>query len=300
MKSKYFTFVIFILGLCLNSSAIAEQISENPFQSSHIKIAPNTYIYSEYYPNQASKFKGTIIFENGGGSSISEWKKTIRNQPTVTSCAKRLASVFMYDRSGIGKSNPDLSVTVVNPITAEKTIDRLLYILNQQRIKPPYILLVHSYGGIYGQYFVRKYPNLISGIIFIDPVVVNYKYPRSLIKKLNQYLPITEKHTAEYMYRNYKDASFTADTLYTLLGYDSTTKQINRLPPLNSNIPIVILASTEMNKTKPKWYEYQRELSKQSLKSKLLTVKSSHYIMQDKPEIVCRELENLINQLNVA
>ncbi len=30
-------------------------------------------LYSEYYPNPTAKFKGTIVFINGSGTSRSEW-----------------------------------------------------------------------------------------------------------------------------------------------------------------------------------------------------------------------------------
>lgn len=53
-------------------------------------LEPGISIYSEYYPNLTTKFKGTIIFENGSGTDISEWK----NNQIFFNCAKKLALYF--------------------------------------------------------------------------------------------------------------------------------------------------------------------------------------------------------------
>lgn len=112
--------------ICFNGDVFAVNVStkspkENTY-GKYTKIAPDTYIYSEYYPNKIGQFRGTIVFENGGGTDISEWRDTKNNKLSVVDCSRELSSLFMYDRSGIGKSNPDLRVSIKNPITAEKTI----------------------------------------------------------------------------------------------------------------------------------------------------------------------------------
>ena len=41
-------------------------LSLNIFATGHLSnIKPGVTLYSEYYPNTTTKFKGTIIFENG-------------------------------------------------------------------------------------------------------------------------------------------------------------------------------------------------------------------------------------------
>ena len=70
---------------------------------SHTTIEPGVTLYSEYYPNSNAKFKGTLIFENGAGTLIEEWKQNKK----FLNWAKQAGSLFLYDRSGLGKSPPD-------------------------------------------------------------------------------------------------------------------------------------------------------------------------------------------------
>lgn len=77
-----------------------------------------------------------------------------------------------------------------------------------------------------------------------------------------------------------------------------STKQINQLPSLNDKIPVVIFTSTEMNRTKPTWSQFQHELFKQTLNGKLVVVDSSHYVMKDRPIIICRALKSMVNRLS--
>ena len=41
--------------------------------------------------------------------------------------------------------------------------------LNQLEIKPPYILVGHSLGGLYVRGFANYYPELLAGLVIIDP-----------------------------------------------------------------------------------------------------------------------------------
>src|SRR3990167_5911745 len=61
-------------------------------------------LYSEYYQNPAAKFKGTIIFINGSGTSMGEWGQNKQ----FFQCAKNLSSLFLWDRSGLGGSPNNL------------------------------------------------------------------------------------------------------------------------------------------------------------------------------------------------
>lgn len=49
-----------------------------------------------------------------------------------------------------------------------------MMLLKKRHIKPPYILVAHSYDGLYAAYFARKFPNLIQGILMIDSVPNQY------------------------------------------------------------------------------------------------------------------------------
>ena len=195
-----------------------------------------------------------------------------------------------------------MRISVDNPITAENTVSKLLYVLKLRGAKPPYLMVAHSYGGLFVQYFARKYPELVGGVLFVDPLVVNYVYPESIVKKADvvKFAEIARAHSTEYMYKKYNlldavtNKEMPADSLYLMLGYPVSTRQINQLPYLNPQIPIIILTSSLMNAT-PNWYAMQEKLAAQTLNSKLITADSSHWIMHDQPELVCSQLSNLLS-----
>src|SRR5579872_7110564 len=128
-------------------------------------ISPGISIYSEFYPNPSAKFKGTIIFINGSGTDLSEWK----SNKDFFDCAKKMGSVFLYDRNGVGKSPPDLQLSANNPLTARQVSDKLTALLKQLNIRPPYLFVAHSYGAIYAGYFVLKNPSLVRALLLVDP-----------------------------------------------------------------------------------------------------------------------------------
>ncbi len=96
----------------------------------------------------------TVILESGLGDTLDVWKTV---QPLIASgCARTLA----YNRAGyLGSDNsnaPRDSATIVAELRAE---------LKLQNIKPPYVLVGHSLGGLYMQYFARNYPQEVAGLV---------------------------------------------------------------------------------------------------------------------------------------
>ena len=170
-------------------------------------------LHSQYYPNPHSKFKGTIVFQNGTGSSLEAWS----TNKTFFECIKQLGNLFMYDRSGLGKSSPDFSVSSVNPITAQYVNSKLIRLLNRNGIKSPYILVSHSYGGLYAGYFARKFPDSVAGMLMVDPVPRNFLYSDRIQNQFDSALstigaiPSREAYKLYGVSRQSKNNGITAD-----------------------------------------------------------------------------------------
>ncbi len=98
----------------------------------------------------------TIVFENGLGATSSEWEKVV--EPL-----SKKATVFTYNRPGYGESRPANTQRDAEHITGE-----LRALLLQKGLKPPYILVGHSLGGLYMQYFARRYPGEVKGVVLVD------------------------------------------------------------------------------------------------------------------------------------
>lgn len=98
-----------------------------------------------------------VVFESGHGTPMDNWDKVLEG-------VVKLAPLITYDRPGIGQSEP------INEIpTIENVSNRLVRILNQLEIKPPYILVGHSLGGLYVRGFANYHPKLLAGLVIIDP-----------------------------------------------------------------------------------------------------------------------------------
>lgn len=103
------------------------------------------------------KGQRTVILEAGLGDTLDVWKTV---QPLIAAgCARTLA----YNRAGyLGSDNsndPRDSATIVAELRAE---------LQRQKIRPPYVLVGHSLGGLYMQYFARNYPEEVAGLVLVD------------------------------------------------------------------------------------------------------------------------------------
>ena len=100
-----------------------------------------------------------VIVLAGVTRSALEWSAVCRHIESE-------ASVLLYERSGYGRSeespnDPD-SLTVV---------DELSRLLIAADLKPPYLIVGHSWGGILAREFIAAHPNEdIYGLVLVDPI----------------------------------------------------------------------------------------------------------------------------------
>ncbi|MFV0271188.1 MAG: alpha/beta fold hydrolase [Macellibacteroides fermentans] len=102
--------------------------------------------------------KPVIVFENGMADTYDRWKAIIDE-------ISKTNAVFAYNRPRIGESEDDN----LSP-TTEHIVSNLRKMLLEKELKPPYLLVSHSFGGAYIRAFVSQHPNEIAGLIFMDPV----------------------------------------------------------------------------------------------------------------------------------
>lgn len=113
--------------------------------------------------------RAVVVFENGARETMDKWDKVL---PTVS----QQASVFAYNRPGYANSEAASSTRDGKTIVAE-----LHQVLQRKGLKPPYILVGHSLGGLYVQLFAKTYPAEVQGIVLVDAL-----YPR-VIKKAEDF-----------------------------------------------------------------------------------------------------------------
>ena len=100
----------------------------------------------------------TVLFEAGIAATNLNW---FHIQETVS----QFAATASYDRSGLGWSSPCRTARTPSNIAAE-----LHELLRGAGLKPPYILVGHSFGGLVMRRFALLYPEEVSSIVLVDPM----------------------------------------------------------------------------------------------------------------------------------
>jgi pimeloyl-ACP methyl ester carboxylesterase len=98
----------------------------------------------------------TVIMEAGQSNSSLTWCR-------VASEIAKHGRVFLYDRAGLGWSDPS-----PNPRTASVIVDELHRLLVKADVRGPYLLVGHSMGGLYAKVFATRYAEDVKGIVFVE------------------------------------------------------------------------------------------------------------------------------------
>jgi pimeloyl-ACP methyl ester carboxylesterase len=98
----------------------------------------------------------TVILEPGVGDFSVEWSLV---QPRVASFAR----VCSYDRAGDGWS--DLGP---HPRTMHQIVFELHTLLEKAGVRPPYVLVGQSYGGVLVRLYAATYPADVAGMVLVD------------------------------------------------------------------------------------------------------------------------------------
>ncbi|PRC93488.1 alpha/beta fold hydrolase [Solimicrobium silvestre] len=154
-----------------------------------------------------------VVFENGARETLETWDKVIAD-------ISKDATVFAYNRPGYGRSE-----TTSAPRDGRTIVEELRQILQQQGLKPPYLLVGHSMGGLYMQLFARMYPQEVQGVVLVDSL-----YP-GIIKKPEDFPLYTR--IAKYLFLN--------NTLAHEIDEIHHTGEIIQSLPWRDDIPMVRL-----------------------------------------------------------
>ncbi|MGA3161634.1 MAG: alpha/beta hydrolase [Terracidiphilus sp.] len=100
----------------------------------------------------------TVLFEAGIAATNLNWYHI---QEPVSS----FAATVSYDRGGLGWSSPCRTARTPANIAAE-----LYQLLESAAVKPPYILVGHSFGGLVMRRFALDHPEEVAGILLVDPM----------------------------------------------------------------------------------------------------------------------------------
>ena len=98
----------------------------------------------------------TVILESGSGATSVDWANI---QPEVANTTR----VCAYDRAGSGWSE-----TGPEPGDPQQIAGELHTLLGNAGIDGPYVLVGHSFGGLYVRMYAELYPNEVEGMVLVD------------------------------------------------------------------------------------------------------------------------------------
>jgi pimeloyl-ACP methyl ester carboxylesterase len=98
----------------------------------------------------------TVVLDAGLGDFSSQWVRVQRQVSHTT-------RVCAYDRAGMGWSEMG-----PEPRDAERISSELHALLGKAGIEGPYVLVGHSFGGMYMQTYAARYPEEVAGVALVD------------------------------------------------------------------------------------------------------------------------------------
>jgi pimeloyl-ACP methyl ester carboxylesterase len=100
----------------------------------------------------------TVLFEAGIGATNLNWRH-------IQQAVSRFTGTASYDRGGLGFSSRCCTARTPGNIAIE-----LHDLLENANIRPPYILVGHSFGGLVMRRYALLYPEEVSGVVLVDPM----------------------------------------------------------------------------------------------------------------------------------
>jgi pimeloyl-ACP methyl ester carboxylesterase len=97
-----------------------------------------------------------VICEAGLGSSLDAWA------PLVPAIAGYTTAVA-YSRAGFGRSEPG-----AGDYSARAEVTELHALLQKLGLRPPFILVGRSYGGLLVRLYTSLYPSEVAGLVLVD------------------------------------------------------------------------------------------------------------------------------------
>ncbi|WP_405057253.1 alpha/beta hydrolase [Kribbella sp. NBC_01505] len=243
----------------------------------------------------------TVVFEAGATCPVIGFAAVF----------KALASehrVIAYDRAGYGASD-------VAPLSVELQVDDLIAVLDESG---PAVLVGHSWGGLLVQLATWKRPELVEGLVLLDPSHEGFWSPPPV-------LPSEDIREAELLVGSQEQAATTARVAETspevgvllvdaCLSYLATDEQmathlaeipmiLEHLPELAERrtgavwpeIPVAVFTATKGRPEAfiPRVLALQNELAAATNGKHTVVPDSGHFLHHDRPDLIINAIREV-------
>ena len=218
--------------------------------------------------------KDVVVFEGGSRNTIDKWG-TVPQQLGLD------ATVFVYNRPGYGNS-----AVAATPRDGRTIVEELRATLRHKGLRPPYVLVGHSLGGLYMQLFARAYPEEVKGLVLVDSL-----YPR-MVKRVEDF-PWWARAAGQLgfsrsVWREIEKIDETGDMVLGMKSIDD--KPIVRLvnQPTSSTAIAVDFGAFRMDE------ETRKQVRALYPNAKTIVADSSHQMALTSPDIVKAAIQQVI------
>ena len=217
----------------------------------------------------------TVVFESGLGDTGEVWA------PVQSLVASHCARTVSYTRRGYG-----VGARADGLRDAEHIVAELRSRLAASGVPPPYVLVGHSSGGLYMQYFARRYPTEVQGLVLVDSMHWNQlDRVKAATPGVYRMMNVITSLTGGILRREFS-------------GFPPTAVEIEALPATNA-VPTVVLSSTrpamgESPAFRALAAQLQDELADTyAARRHEFVIDSGHYIQRDQPQAVINAVREL-------
>src|SRR5215211_8029506 len=133
--------------------AVATQIDRRTYPPPGKLVDVGTH---SLHINCVGRGSPTVILEAANLGMSAHW---VRVQQLLAQTTR----VCAYDRAGLGWSESG-----TEPRDAKQISSELHTLLKGADTEAPYVLVGHSYGGLYARMYAARYPNQVAGVVLVD------------------------------------------------------------------------------------------------------------------------------------
>jgi pimeloyl-ACP methyl ester carboxylesterase len=230
---------------------------------------------------QAGADSPVVVFEAGAGDGKESWDR-------VAPAVADFTTTFTYSRRGYGLTGP-----APWKRDGAGVVEELRHHLATRGLRPPYVLVGHSLGGLYMELFAKLHPDEVAGLVLVDPTHPDH-FERMKRERPGSYRVVQVAMTL----------NAATPMAAELRGMGETSRQWHDAGPPPA-VPAIFLTATRARLVDGKaLIEFtkalQTELVAQWPGAEQRFVDATHYIQKEKPDIVIAAIREVVDRARVG